>query len=42
MSRRKEEGIQPDVIVVNPPRKGHDFVHYKERDYIVQYVQPLG
>ena len=65
----KEEGIQPDVIVVDPPRKGLDLsfieaacatglecivyvscnpvtlarhlVHFKERGYEAQYVQPV-
>jgi 23S rRNA (uracil-5-)-methyltransferase rumA len=69
MPRWKEEGIQPEVIVVDPPRKGldlafieaacatgperivyvscnpatlaRDLVHFKERGYIAQYVQPV-
>ena len=69
MTRWKEEGIQPDEIVVDPPRKGldlafieaacatgperivyvscnpaplaRDLVHFKERGYEAQYVQPV-
>ena len=69
MPRWKEEGIQPDVIVVDPPRKEldlafievacatvperivyvscnpatlvRDLVHFKERGYEAQYVQPV-
>ena len=29
MPRWKEEGIQPDVIVVDPPRKGLDLALYR-------------
>ena len=69
MPRWKEEGIKPDVIVVDPPRKGlelafieaacatgperivyvscnqatlaRDLVHFKERGYEAQHVQPV-
>ena len=69
MPRWKEEGIQPDVIVVVPPLKGLDLafieeacatgperivyvscnpaslarelVHFKERGYEAQYLQPV-